>query len=200
MPERPLGAVNRSSPALASQGVNRSQPTARFHGSSFQMSAAAVERAGGAGKRNLAQETWRKESRRHTEIMTGEGGAQRRWYNAGGTLCVILPLYAGGTSLSGMSLLSPQHLLLSLKPWQDRKGGGKHMVGKRRTTRSFLRSFFRMFSFKQQNNTGNSQCQDIAKADSPAGTKNGLNIYTGSEDKHRFSLAKLKNRVFFFFF
>lgn len=46
---------------------------------------------------------------------------------------------------------------------------------------------------------GNSQCQDTIKPDSPAGTKKGLNIYTGSENKHRFSLAKIKNRLIFFF-
>lgn len=126
--------------------------------------------------------------------MTGEGSAQRRRYNAGGTLGVILPLYAGGTSLSGMSLLSPQHLPLSLKPQEEE---GTH--GREGTDNTILPEIlFWMFSFKQQqNNTGNLQCHDIVKADSPAGNKNGLNIYRGSENKHRFSLAKLKNRVIF---
>lgn len=149
----PLRAVNCLSPALASPGVNYSELTGHFHGWSFQTSAAAVgeDRRGWETEFGTRKATRRKE-RRHTEIMTGEGSGQRRRYNAGGTLCehcVILPPYAGGTTLSTMPLLSPHHLPLSLKPWHDRRGG-KHMEGKGQTTRSFLRSFFWMSSFKAQ--------------------------------------------------
>lgn len=153
----PLRAVNCLSPALASPGVNYSELAGHFHGWSFQTSAAAFgkDRRGWETEFGTRKATRRKERRRHTEIMTGEGSGQRRWYNAGGTLCehcVILPPYTGGTTLSAIPLLSPHHLPLSLKPWHDRRGG-KHMEGKGQTTRSSWDPFFGCLLLKHNKTT-----------------------------------------------
>lgn len=117
------------------------------------------------------KEMWRKE-RRHTEIMAGVGKQTKQAAQCRRDTLSHPSSRSGSTSSSGVPS-SESHR----EEGDDRK--------ETPATQSLPRSSFWMLSLEkqQQNNPWSSECQGTVKHSSSAGTKNGLNIYTGDEKR-----------------